>query len=333
MKDFLNNPEFIDTLIPVSTPVAEGISPEIIQSIITEIETRKLQVHSLLIIKNGKRVCEQYGIDKNQQLTPNDKHVLYSTTKTFTSMLIGLCINDGFIKSVDQRILDFFDINEITKPSSKKNNITIKHLLTMHSGLKYLEGTAADFKVFSEACSACKFLSRSMVAEPGIKWNYSTADSQILAEIIRRATGVTPFDYANEKIFKPLNITDITWDTDASGTHWGGIGLYLRPRDLARFGLMLINEGKFANQQIIPSAWIKNATTPQVTATSGWDVGVQYGYHCWVPPFGGFATQGYMGQNMYVLKERNLIVVFTAELSPPKTANTILAKFVQKLLN
>lgn len=309
------------------------MSSEALQTLAAEFEQRRLPIHSLVVLRRGKRISELYGKDEGRQLTPVDVHVLQSTTKTLCGMLVGLAISDGVIASVRTPALSFFDAGEIEQLDSAKQLVTIEHLLTMRSGLDYEEGTASDERVFADACAARTFLSRRLVAEPGTRWNYSSGDSQILAEIVRRTTGKTPLEYARVRLFEPLGVTQVRWDTDGGGTQFGGRGLFLRPRELARFGWLLACRGKFSGRQLVPSAWIDESTRPHVVATSGWDVGSEYGYTCWIPAFGGFATQGYMGQNMYILPEHQLVLVFNGALVPPEKANALLGGLVQQLIS
>ncbi len=154
-------------------------------------------------------------------------------------------------------------------------------------------------------------VSSRMAAVPGARWAYSTADSQVLAEIVRRATGEGLRAYAEKRLFGPLGIREVYWSTDARGTELGGFGLSLRPRDLARFGYLYLSRGRWKGAQLVPEAWVAEATrvhVPGAKANAG------YGYQCWIPSFGGFSLQGYLGQYLYVLPDRDLIVVFTANL-------------------
>jgi CubicO group peptidase (beta-lactamase class C family) len=332
VKDYLADPAFPDAVLAASTPEREGMDAGPLQSMVAAVEARRLPIHALLVIRRGRRVLERYGTDEGRQLTPDDEHMLRSTTKTLCGALVGLAIADGLIASVRARAVDFFEDGEVGQPSAAKDRITIEHLLTMHSGLAYEEGLDENEPVFAEACAGRSFLSRRLVAEPGTRWNYSSADSQILAEIVRRATGKTPLEYARERLLAPLGIGEVRWDADGGGTHFGGTGLFLRPREISRFGWMLSRAGRSSDAQLVPADWVKESTRAHVVATSGWTPGEGYGYHCWIPPFGGFATHGFMGQNMYVFPDRELVVVFTAALVPPETGDALLGDLVRGLL-
>jgi CubicO group peptidase (beta-lactamase class C family) len=333
MDDFLEDPRFADEAFPPSTPAAESMDPAPLQAGLAAIEQRALPLHGLLIVRRGRRVLERHGADQGRQLTPADARHLYSTTKTLTGTLVGLAIADGCIPSLRARAVEFFASGEVERRTPSIERIRIEDLLTMRSGLDYEEGREENERVFSSAaCAATTFLSRPMVAEPGQRWNYSSADSQILAEVVRRTTGRTPLEYARERILEPLAIRHVEWLADTSGTQFGGRGLSLRPRDLARFGWMLLSRGCWNDAQLVPTKWVEAATHQQVVATSGWSPGEGYGYHCWVPRLGGFATRGYMGQVMYIFPDCELVIVFTGALVPPERADSLLDDLVRTFI-
>ena len=332
MKDYLGDPAFADDTWITSTPEAEGMDSAVLRAGLAHIQSRDLAVHSLLVVRHGRLVLEQHGVEEDRQWTPADAHAMYSTTKTLTSMLIGMAIADGVIESVRARAAGYFEDDEIQERTPAKDLITVEDLLTMRSGLEYEEGLTDNSSAIAGKCAARAILSRRMVAEPGVRWNYSTADSQVLAEILRRATGRTPLDYARERLLGPLGITGLQWNADGGGTHLGGTGLFLRPRDLARFGLMLLRGGRWDGRQLVPAAWLEIATRRQVIATSGYTPGEAYGYHCWIPKFGGFSTHGYMGQHLFVLPDRDVLAVFTGALVPPERADATLDDFVSEFV-
>lgn len=325
MRDFRDDPRFPDDAFPASTPAAEGLDPALLQACVSAIEARSIPIHGLLVVRRGRRVLEVHGADEGRPLDPGDLRNLHSTTKTFTSMLVGIALAEGRIPSLDTRAVEFFGPGELAGRDPAAERIRIEDLLTMRSGVGYQEGDPTDWAVFDTApCSAAAFLSRPLAAEPGQRWNYCTADSQILAEILRRVYGRSVLDLARSRLFEPLGIREAAWETDAGGTHRGGTWLKLRPRDLARFGWMLLDHGRWKGEEVVPAAWVERATRRHAVATSGWTPGEGYGYHCWIPTLGGFATRGYMGQVMYVFPDRALVVVFTAALVPPEHGDALL---------
>jgi CubicO group peptidase (beta-lactamase class C family) len=298
-----------------------------LEAAVAAAQARGLALHAFLVVRHGKLVLERYGTRAGRQLTPADDHEVYSTTKTFTGMLVGLALADGKLASVRAPVMPFFEGAALADRSPEKDGLVLEDLLTMRSGLEYEEGR--DHHVFgSAACAAEAFLGRPLVAAPGKRWSYSTADSQILAEIVRRATGKTPLALAQERIFAPLGIAGVRWQADGGGTQFGGFGLSLRPRDLARFGQLLLARGSWNGAQLVPAEWVEAATRPH--AETPW-AGGSYGYQCWIPRLGGFATRGYQGQDMYVFPERDLIVVFNGEL-PYQSADPELDRLVSEFV-
>jgi CubicO group peptidase (beta-lactamase class C family) len=162
-------------------------------------------------------------------------------------------------------------------------------------------------------------LSRPVVAAVGEAWNYANGNSDILAEILRLATGKAPLEYANERLFGPLGIPAPEWEAGQNGTNFGGFGLSLTPRQMARFGEAYRNSGSFLGAQVVPAAWTDESTEPR--CDTPW--GGQYAYHFWVPSTatGFFQTLGARGQVIYVSRDLELVVVFTADL-PDETANS-----------
>jgi CubicO group peptidase (beta-lactamase class C family) len=187
----------------------------------------------------------------------------------------------------------------------------------LRSGIDFDEDVDAGQLFFGPPNSGLLVLNKPMFYPPRILWSYNTGNSQVLAEIIRRATGKTPLEYAKQKIFDKIGIKTYLWKNDKSGTQYGGFGLSLRPRDLAKFGYLYLKKGKWGDVSVIPEEWVNESVKAHVKTVSP---NGDYGYHCWIPRIGGFATRGRDGQIMYVFPEKELIVVFTADI-PDKKGN------------
>lgn len=177
---------------------------------------------SFLLVKNGYLVTARYVSDP-----ANRQRHTYSCTKSFTSTLIGKAIEEGYIESVNQKILDFFP--NITLPNiEEKENITIHHLLTMTSGMEWNEvdmpyNASNDHIIMENQDNWVEYvLSKPMINEPGTTFYYSGGNSHLLSAIIQSATGITALEYADEYIFKPLGITNYRWDIDPQGNPCGG---------------------------------------------------------------------------------------------------------------
>ena len=209
------------------------------------IEAYDLDVHSVVIIKNGYIVEETYPSDSYKQ---NTLHTIYSCTKSITSALIGIAIDQGYISGLDQKVLDFFPDREIANLDTQKQSITIEHLLTMTSGMEWDEWTIPYIDAqgnwnLQNSLAQMDYsedwvqyvLDRPLVDEPGKVFNYNTGTTHLLSAIIHQATGRTTRDFAQEYLFDPLGITEINWPTDPQGIFEGGNALALKPRDMAKF--------------------------------------------------------------------------------------------------
>lgn len=268
--------------------------------------------HSFLLIRNGKLLYEYYAYEYD----PNRFHNLFSTTKSFTSFLVGKAIEEGYIGDISDSVISYFPDIEIKKEKDIKSNITLEHLLNMTSGLKL-----DDFvdQLWSRKTPIKYLLNRPMNHEPGTDWHYSDSSSYLLTGIIGQTTGKKIYEYANEKLFNHLGITDYFWYLDRAGLNPGGHGLYMTSRDMAKFGYLYLNKGKWGNKQLINEEWISTSTKAHINT----DWGLDMGYHWWVDGYANsFGSKGKGGQNIYVFPDHNAVVVYTANL-PEDKANII----------
>ena len=259
--DFQIPPE-LDDGWQVSTLSNEGIDATAIARLVDRIEQGAFNnVHSCLIVRNGALVYEQYfGGIRREKL-----HRLYSVTKSVTSALIGIAIEQGYIAGVEQPIISYFPEYMDDDWNPHKNAITLQHLLNMTSGLKYDENSYpySDPRNSHTQMTATRdwmawALAQPLVAEPGTRFIYSTANSHLFSGIIHRTTGLYANQFAEEYLFGPLGIADYFWTIGdgypATGGSFGG--LKLRPRDMAKFGYIYLNGGRWKGEQIVPEAWV-----------------------------------------------------------------------------
>lgn len=328
LKDYLNNPEYPSDYWRTDTPEKVGLDASVLNQAPVYVDSIKAEIHSMLVIKDGKLVFERYGWDNNpqrpHQVLPNEFHPMYSTTKSVTSALIGIAIQEGFIKSVKDPVLSFFKGYKPDEPSPMKSRMTIEDVLTMRSGLKWSDDQDG-WGLWNDAKPAFYVLDQSMVAEPGKLWNYSTGNSHILSSILYRATGKAPLKYGKEKIFTPLGITNLRWDFAQDGVNHGGTGLYLTPRDMAKFGYLYLNQGVWEGKQVIAKDWVERSL--QHYTSTPWKG--DYGYHWWLRGNDCFATSGAFGQEIYVFPKERIMVVFTANL-PIETAQSTLERIARE---
>jgi CubicO group peptidase (beta-lactamase class C family) len=295
-----------------STPEEQGLDSALILAMLQEIQQKKLAIHSVLVIRHGYLVTELYFPPYQQEI----KHPMRSVTKTITSALVGIAIQEGYIKGVNQNVLDFFP--EIAKDVKDKNlkDLTVEHLLTMSAGyhtntLPNPDNTNVSFDPVRHLLTYS-----SIIEKPGASFYYDNGGPHLLSAIIQKTTGMTTAAYAQKKLFEPLGITDITWGADPQGITTGYTGLTLSSRDMAKIGYLYLHRGQWNNTQIVPAPWVEASTTKHMETKGLMNAAEDdgYGYLWWTDSFGGYSAHGFGGQYIFVLPKLDMIVVFTSGL-------------------
>ena len=215
-----------------SSPEAQGMDSQKLAEMLAAIEQQHLNLHSLLIIRNGYLVSENYF----GSYQPDTRHQLYSVTKSFIATLIGIALDKGYLDGTDQRIVDFFPERAFANLDEQKAAMTLDDTLTMRTGLDWQEGDPAYRALYLSPDWVKYVLDEPMIAAPGSQFNYCSGCSHVLSAVLSQTTGMNPRDFAEQYLFKPLGITNVQWDTDAQGIPNGGWGLQLTPRDMAKLG-------------------------------------------------------------------------------------------------
>lgn len=300
------------------------VSPqdEIFNQIVTLIENHNYgEVHSLIIAKNDSIIFEKYF----NGFARETRHALYSVTKSFTSALIGICLDKGLLDSINIPMLNYFPEykNTIANFDSLKAKITIRDLLTMTSGFTWDEWTTSyndpsnDVIRLIQSDDWIKYvLDRPMAHEPGTFITYNSGVSNLLSGIVTKVTGGPARDFAKDNLFSKLGITDWTWDNRPDGISIGGWGLSLRPVDMIKFGQLYLKKGLWNNVQVIPKSWIEESTMAHNQMNRWCD----YGYQWWrygslmasVKAEGITFASGRGEQFIWVIPGHNAVVVCTA---------------------
>ena len=294
---------------------SQSVDTALIYKLFTQLKGRKNEIHSVLVIKNNHILIEEYF---NGQVY-NQKHDLRSATKSITSILMGIAIDKGFVENVNDPISKYLKNFSSTKNlGERKNKITIKHVLTMSTGLDCNDwdkkSLGQEDKIYKKNNWLQYFLNLPMVNEPGAISNYCTMGQVLASEIISLTSGMTIDKFAEKYLFKPLNINHVTWGhTSKKEVISSGKRLYMTSRDMARIGQLILNNGKWNDKQVVSSKWIEESTTPKTTIT-----GVDYGYLWWNVPFqvndriifSKMAT-GNGGQYIMVFPDLDIVLVFT----------------------
>jgi CubicO group peptidase (beta-lactamase class C family) len=297
-----------------STPEAQGMDSQKLYGMIKYIQG--LGIDSLLIARNGFIVTEAYFYSN----TKSSVHDLRSCTKSVTSALVGIAIEEGYIKGVDSKILDLFAQYKFENMDENKKNIALKHLLTMSAGFEWNEDYSLPneknpaYQISSSPDSIRFLLNRKLVEEPGKVFHYNSGQSDLLSSILTKATGMDTFTYAEKKLFQPLGITEKYWGTFSDGTVCGAAGLNMCTRDMAKFGTLYLNKGKWNGRQIVPEKWVEDSTKKQIDADFNGTAG-GYGYQWWLNRFGGYSARGIYGQYIFVMPELKMVVVFQSHFS------------------
>ncbi len=290
-----------------SSPEAQGMDSQKLAEMLEAVKQKQLNLHSLLVIRNGYLVSETY-FGSDQQDTRRE---LYSCTKSFIATLIGIALDKGYIEGTNQRIMDFFPEHTFANLDEQKAAMTLEDVLTMRTGLDWQEGDPAYRALYVSPDWVKYMLDEPMVAAPGSQFNYCSGCSHLLSAILQQTTDMNPRDFADQYLFKPLGISNVSWDTNAEGTPIGGWGLQLTPRDMAKLGYLYIRKGQWDGQQIVSAKWVENATRTHAET----DGDLDYGYQWWTyPSLAAYTALGRFGQMIFVVPELDLIVVTTAEM-------------------
>lgn len=316
----------------VSSLEKQGMNPDRIIRMLEVIREKKYPIHSVTIIRNGYMVFDVYF----PSVRKGKSHIIHSCAKSITSAIMGVAIDKGYIKNVNQYVIDYFPDKKFKNLDDRKRSIQIEHLLTMSSGIKSEDNFAAKLKwrnlnYMTQSDDWVQFgLNLPMDYAPGDKFEYSNISSFLLAAIIHKSTNGDVLEFAREYLFTPLGIKDISWEASPNGIACGWGEMYLTPHDMAKFGWLYLNKGKWENQQLISEKWIVDSTGEQISTGGIYRIiAAKYGYQWWITPNRYYMAIGYLGQRIIVVPEKNLVTVFTGDF--PK-AEAILEGILQRYI-
>ncbi len=291
------------------------IDSTVVYKLFSQLTNGDHKLHSALVVKNGQLIIEEYFNDHSV----NEPHDLRSTTKSIRSILMGIAIDRGFIENVNDPITKYLKTPVPKKNlDERKEQITIKHLLTMSSGLDCNDwdknSKGQEDRVYKKKDWLQFTLDLPMVNEPGTVSNYCSMGAILVAEIISQASGMTIDRFAQAYMFGPLGIDNLYWGhTSDKKVIPSGKRLYMTSRDMAKIGQLVLNKGNWNGDQIVSEKWIEEATTPKTKITN-----MDYGYLWWNIPFRfnekivvSKSATGNGGQYIMVIPEMDLVAVFT----------------------
>ena len=305
----------------LSTPEKVGLDPVLVAELFNDASHLKT-IYGLLVIKNGNLVAEKYfngaSIDQLAKRA--------SVTKSFISAFMGLALEKGFIKNIDQKMLDYFPevVNQIN--DARKKQITIREMLQMRGGYPWEETDTTYWKAIWSGSYIDKIVSFPLSADPGTEFQYSNLTSNWLGMIISRACKKDLKTFGEENLFDPLNIKLGGWNRDLDGYYIGSGDMQFTARDMGKFGVLYLNNGTIDDKQIVPADWVKESLQSySVNVNSAGiidgrvgryfhDIG--YGYQWWSAKVGERKFNlawGHGGQLIILLKDLDMVIVVTAD--------------------
>ncbi len=290
------------------TPESLGIPSRAVLDFINAIEDfHEDELHGFVLMKNGETAAEGWWAPYG----PSHPHMMFSLSKSFTSTAIGLAQEEGLLNIYDP-VIKFFPEYTPEEPSGNLMNMRIKDLLRMSTG----HDRDSWIRIQDDEGPWVKnYLALPVEHKPGTHFQYNTGATFILSAIIQKVSGENLQDYLQPRLFKPLSIENPAWDKNPDGIDKGGTGLYIRTRDIARFGQMLLQQGEWNDKQIVPRAWVMEATALQTSngsnPESDWDQG--YGYQFWrCKPENVYRGDGAFGQYCIVMPDQNAVLAITS---------------------
>ena len=291
--------------LPRSSPERQGVSSAAVLGFVEAADSQLDSLHSFMLVRHGNVVAEGWW-------TPYDaesRHELYSLSKSFTSTAVGLAIAEGKMTISDSVLSAFPD----EAPADASNNLKamrVRDLLRMSAGHQ------AEVKLGPDVLSPKNFLAHPVPFKPGTHFLYNTPATFMASAMVQKATGQTVLDYLKPRLFEPLGIANPTWDANFQGISLGGYGLSVRTEDIAKFGQLYLQKGKWHGKQLIPAAWVEEATSLQTSngsnPKSDWEQG--YGYQFWRCRNGAYRGDGAHGQYCVVMPEQDAVVAITSGL-------------------
>ena len=294
-----------------ATPESVGIPTAALHDMLSAFEARNDDFHSLLVLRHGKLVFEHYF----DPYEAHDAHSMYSVSKTIASMCIGIAQGMGLL-SIHDKVLSFFPDVEIAAPSDNLRAMTLRDLLIMAVGQPVDPYTAMVASPDGDWVKT--FLNQPVEYAPGSRFLYSTGATYMLSAVLTRVTGRPLIDLANEWIFDPIGIEGAYWKACPKGISQGGTGLYLRPRDMLRFGQLLLAEGQWEGRQLIPAEYVREAQQWQIDSRKPagepqhHQAAQGYCYQMWRCSYNAYRCDGMGGQYIVIAPENDLIVVVTS---------------------
>lgn len=288
--------------LPRALPETMQVSTKKILDFIDAIEDKNLGLHSFMLLRHGHVVAEGYWNPYN----PDSTHMLFSLSKSFTSTAIGFAVQEGLLHLTD-KVISFFPEKLPCAPCENMQKMEIRHLINMCTGHSVEPSLEGEDRVYN-------FLTSYIDMEPGSRFLYNTPATYMLSAILQKVTGITTFEYLKPRLFEPLGIENIWWETCPKGISTGGYGLNLKTEDIAKFAVFLLQKGQWEGRQLLNPEWIEEASSWHIQnhgSTPDWQSG--YGYQFWRCAVDGvYRGDGAFGQYCVVMPQYDAAFVSTS---------------------
>ena len=290
---------------PTGAPEEKGFDSLRLAEGLLAIRRNGLDLHSVSIVRDGVMVLDAHFYPYDGRTV----HEMASVTKSITTTLIGIAADQGKLR-LDDPMLSFFSGRAVANRDAAKERITVRHLVSMSSGLECT--SANDEQTLKEMERSADFvqftLDRKVVSEPGAEFVYCSPGMHLLSAILQKATGMTALEFARLHLFGPLGIRDVIWPADAQGFNHGWGGIRVHPHDTAKIGFLWLNHGQWEGKQIVSRQWVEDSVKTQIKTGRDDD----YGYGWWITgDEGEYAAIGRGGQRIQVWPDINTILVMT----------------------
>ncbi|HEV7348843.1 serine hydrolase [Telluribacter sp.] len=308
-------PTYTKSLRRSTSPEAQGMDSAGIINFLDAVAQSKHEFHSLMILRHGQVVAEGWW----NPYRPDLRHTLYSMSKSFTSTAIGLAVHEGRL-TVDDKVISFFPDKLPAQVSENLAALRVRDLLSMSVG--HEKDSTAEIR--TEDDWVRKFLSLPIKYQPGTRFLYNSGATYMLSAIVQKLTGQRVVEYLKPRLFDPLGIEGMDWERDPKGIDTGGWGLRVRTEDLAKFGQLYLQKGQWNGKQILPKAWVEEATSfkiqqpipannPDAKEKSDWLQG--YCYQFWRCRHNAYRGDGAFGQYTIVMPDQDAVIAITSETS------------------
>ncbi len=295
-----------------SVPEKEGVSSEAILQFVEAAGKSKTSFHSFMLLRHGKVIAEGWWNPYRPQLL----HTLYSCSKSFTATAVGFAVHEKLL-TLDDKVISFFPGQAPDTADVKLEQLTVKDVLMMSDG----QEPDPTFKTRLDSNWVRAFLSTPIKYEPGTTFLYNSLGTYMLSAIVQKLTGQTILEYLKPRLFTPLGIEGMDWETDTKGINTGGWGLRLKTEDMAKFAQLFLQQGKWQGKQVLPAGWVAEASTMKIMQdpnapqskkdSSDWLQG--YCYQMWRCRNNAYRGDGAYGQFMIVMPDQDVALAITAE--------------------